>query len=141
MRTIKVVEDLQIVIVSRPRDIPPIIEKIQPIKDSDIKLDLTGCIIDYKGTPELINYLLVELDKMVGNKVLTITSDIMRNEEEIIHYFLVECKFFHDLGPYSPSNKKYWIIELNRYLTSRQISLNIVLVNGSNDERYQYGKH
>ena len=141
MIAINVVDDYNQIKIAQVRHINELIEKIQKKdvlgNETDIELNIEGCITDYPATPKFIDYFLNHLSNQEAEKKLHIKFDGLGNKDVYLLYILVlEGKFFgikdkfdneEDVGiwkkiidkrqkeksiqfivTYTPNNKKYY---------------------------------
>lgn len=99
MVTINIVNDFNHIKIAQERHIHELLEKIKSKdvfgNETEIELNIEGCITDYPATPKFIDFFLNYLSNQDGEKKLHIKLDGLGNKEVYILYILVlEGAFF-----------------------------------------------
>lgn len=142
MKIFNIVADFNHINISSPRHINKLITEINRDNfdnETQIELNLEGCLTDYPNTPRLISFFLEKLAKIDGHKELTIKLDGLGNKEIYILYDIVlEGDFFGINEKIIPDQKlDEWHDRMNSILLNKNISLTIHYT--PEDIKYQYG--
>jgi hypothetical protein len=93
MRLIAIRNDFLVNDVSDEEDIKSILEKIDIGTDVDVRLDLSGCLIDYPATSGLIDKVIKQLIPLSGPKDFEIITDYTLPMSTVINWiFLGSCQ-------------------------------------------------
>lgn len=142
MKIFKIATDYNHINISSPRHINRLIEEINIydfVDETQIELNLEGCLTDYPNTPRLISFFLEKLALIDGHKELIIRLDGLGNKEIYILYDIVlEGNFFGINEKITPDQKlDVWHERMNTILESKNMTLSIFYT--PEDIKYQYG--
>lgn len=142
MKIFNVATDYNHINISSPRHINKLITDINIDNfdnETEIELNLEGCLTDYPNTPRLISFLLEKLALSDGHKELTIKLDGLGNKEIYILYDIVlEGKFFGINEKITPDQKlDVWHERMNNILLDNNITL--IIHYTPEDITYKYG--
>lgn len=86
MKRISILEDFNVRDVSDEEDVQPIVDKINIDTDTDVQLDLSGCLIDYPATSKLVDAILIKLSSLSGDKKFQIITDYVLPMTTVINW-------------------------------------------------------
>jgi hypothetical protein len=89
MKRIAIREDFNVSDVSDEEDVQTIVDKINIGLDTDIQLDLSGCLIDYPATSKLVDTIMEQLSSLAGDKKLQIITDYILPMTTVINWVLL----------------------------------------------------
>jgi hypothetical protein len=89
MKQIAIRKDFNVSDVSDEEDVQTIIGKINIGSDTDIQLDLSGCLIDYPATSKLVDTIIEQLSSLSGDKKIQIITDYMLPITTVINWVLL----------------------------------------------------
>lgn len=143
MITINVADDFNQIKISQARHINELIIKINNANllgnETEIELNIEGCITDYPATPKLIDYFLNHLSNQEGEKKLNIKFDGLGNKEVYLLYILVlEGEFFGIKDKIdNEEDVDIWKKIIDKKLKEKNIQLIVTFT--PNNKMYNYG--
>jgi len=95
---ISIFEDYQIFDAGKGKNIDIVLSRFPEIKDIEVVIDFSNCLVDYPATSKLIDKALVELAKVGGKKELKAISDLAINNESLILSLMIGGSGYFDFS-------------------------------------------
>jgi len=128
---IKIKETYGCVNLSSKRHINDLICLLKLPNSNHITLDITGCFTDYDSTSMLIDVILSHLDKMEGEKKLTVLCDDGYDNPFMYANLFLGSKFLNISDKFRLC-KAEWDYLLNELKKKRKIEINIKIIQNAN---------
>jgi hypothetical protein len=104
MQTIAILDDFKINDVSDEDDVQSIINKIIINGETDVKLDFSGCLIDYPATSKIVDKILDQLWSLPGVKKLHIVTDYILPITTMVNWVFLGSQKLNMAGQKEMSN-------------------------------------
>lgn len=132
MYKLNIIEDYKHYQIANIRHTNLLLDKIKDINfgnETEIELNIEGCMTDYPATPIFMDYFLFHLENQEGQKEFTIILDGIYNKEIYILYDIVLEGDFFNIKEKNGSEEeiKVWKEIINKKLKNENIIIKIII--------------
>jgi len=92
MKTINILKDFGIYELGSEEEVNPIVEQITIEGNTEVELDLSGCLPDYPVTSLIIDKIINEMRQVEGKKKITILIEYNLPHETLVNWLFLGSK-------------------------------------------------
>lgn len=128
MRNIAVMEEFEVNDLSEDIQVNQLIEQIGNITDSEIRLDLKTCMLDYYATGTLVEELISKMSKIKGQKQLFIEVDYIVGMRIVLNWLFLGSKMMN-LTEKNELSIDYILNKVEPVVKSLNIEIRVSIIN------------